>query len=100
MPSLYFMPSYVRNSKPSSRGGAGGSKVAKIVNNLKRDPFEIRPVRIAAHGPAVTHNMPCSVCWTNPAVADSGKFQPCWTCQSEGWELRKRKRPSRRIFHF
>lgn len=39
------------------------------------------------HGPIATHNMPCTTCSGRPAVyfTGSGQFDPCWTCQAEGW---------------
>lgn len=35
------------------------------------------------------HNFPCPVCAKSEAVYrfDLDVFGPCWTCQSEGWEL-------------
>jgi len=43
--------------------------------------------------PLATHNMPCAVCGTSPAVLDiaTGVFNPCWECQKRGWILQKRK---------
>lgn len=38
------------------------------------------------------HDMACAVCHVHPAVVDCQKltFAPCWECQQQGWELRKR----------
>lgn len=66
--------------------------VAKIVNKVKPTENKINPVIVKAHGPAVTHNMPCSVCWLKPAVAEGGVFQPCWECQKIGWKLSKKRK--------
>lgn len=45
-------------------------------------------------GPAAEHNMPCAVCGEKHAVLDcnTGVMQPCWTCQAEGYEIRKKNR--------
>lgn len=57
----------------------------------------LRPTVVTDGGPWADHDMPCAVCRTRPAVLDlaSGVFEPCWECQSDGWQLRKR----RRLFH-
>lgn len=42
------------------------------------------------------HNMPCPVCLSEPAVyvsnEDGTYFSPCKTCESEGFELKKKKK--------
>ena len=37
------------------------------------------------------HNMPCGVCGVNHAVisCNTGVFDACWECQSEGWSMMK-----------
>ena len=38
-------------------------------------------------GMVCEHNMPCAVCSVNHAVicCNNGVFEPCWSCQAEGW---------------
>lgn len=45
--------------------------------------------------PFCEHNMPCPVCgqWPAVLVMDTGVFEPCWECQSYGWQTLRRKRP-------
>lgn len=43
--------------------------------------------------PFATHNQPCAVCHTLPAVLimNSGIFQPCHRCRSDGWGLHRKE---------
>jgi hypothetical protein len=43
--------------------------------------------------PVAEHNMPCAVCRSRHAVLvlDKGVFEPCWECQSRGWQLKQRR---------
>lgn len=46
------------------------------------------------------HDIPCNVCWDNPAVFERNmtpgeytqSFQPCHKCQEKGWRLVKTKK--------
>lgn len=44
-------------------------------------------------GPWAEHDQACAVCSRNPAVLQlwDGVYQPCWSCQSQGWELKRRR---------
>lgn len=65
-----------------SHDGTGGGSVALH-----------RPHIVTDGGPWATHDMACAVCHENKAVIDvaTAIFSPCWSCQREGWEIRKRK---------
>lgn len=47
----------------------------------------LNTVEVHVHGPAAEHNMPCCVCGKKHAVLylSRGTFQPCWSCQEQGW---------------
>lgn len=49
--------------------------------------LETHKPTIIIEGPTATHDMACAHCHTKPAVYDlnSGKFQPCWSCQKKEW---------------
>ncbi len=54
-------------------------------------------------GLGADHDMACAVCHRYAAVLllDLGVFEPCWSCQTRGWQLRKRRwwqRPVRSFF--
>ena len=42
-------------------------------------------------GPWAQHNMPCAKCGKNKAIMQlwDGTFQPCRSCQREGWKTVK-----------
>lgn len=42
-------------------------------------------------GMVARHNYPCPVCRNKVAVLElhTGRFSPCWSCQSEGWRVTK-----------
>lgn len=44
-------------------------------------------------GPWADHNMPCAVCRQRAAVLNlnTGRFQPCWGCQEDGWETTRHR---------
>ena len=48
----------------------------------------LRPIGLGL----VNHDVPCYVCFDEPAVhyngsnASKSSFQPCWTCQERGWQ--------------
>ena len=54
----------------------------------------LEPTIITDGGPWADHNMPCAVCRALPAVLalNSGRFEPCWTCQRAGWRTVRRRR--------
>jgi Zn finger protein HypA/HybF involved in hydrogenase expression len=57
--------------------------------------LEMMKPKIHDHVLFAEHNMPCAVCWKESAVLQmqEGIFQPCWTCQSKGYRVvKKRKR--------
>ena len=41
--------------------------------------------------PMAEHDMACAVCLNQYAVyiLNTGEFQPCWKCQSLGWQTRR-----------
>ena len=41
--------------------------------------------------PFAEHDMACPVCSVNHAVLelDTGRFNPCWECQKEGWIMHR-----------
>lgn len=45
-------------------------------------------------GLVVSHDQACAVCLVVKAVYDLNTmmFQPCWSCQREGWRTVKRRR--------
>lgn len=47
------------------------------------------PKIVTDGGPWAKHDQACAVCYRRPAVLvlDTGLFQQCWSCQSEGWTL-------------
>jgi hypothetical protein len=51
-------------------------------------------------GMAATHNMPCSVCKVKHAVFSNGMFEPCWSCQEEGWTTIKMTKFERKWYEF
>ena len=53
---------------------------------------DLAPLEILDLGPAVQHNMRCAVCQEKHAVLNlnTGVFQPCWSCQAAGYEVRRR----------
>jgi hypothetical protein len=55
---------------------------------------DLAEIRLEVPGPFAIHNMPCAVCAVQPAVyfLDNGTFEPCWTCQEKGWQLRQKRR--------
>ncbi len=57
------------------------------------DYLPTRQPTIIDLGPAALHDMRCALCH-RPAVLDinDDTFQPCWQCQSEGWQLVKRRK--------
>ncbi len=57
------------------------------------DYLPTRQPTIIDLGPAALHDMRCALCH-RPAVLDinSDTFHPCWHCQSEGWQLVKRRK--------
>lgn len=64
--------------------------------------MDVRKPTIEVIGPMAIHDQACAACQDRKAVLDlsQGRFWPCWRCQSEGWELRKRpKRRWRRRTH-
>ena len=71
-----------------------GPKSQEELDQLQVDTKRkwFNPLKVRDIGPGVVHNMPCSVCWDSKAVLDlnTGMFQPCWTCQSKGYILKKR----------
>lgn len=52
------------------------------------------PVIVTDGGPWAEHDMACAVCHQRKAVLElhSGNFQPCWSCQSQGWMITRRRR--------
>ncbi len=59
------------------------------------EPLDVEmhvPVVITDGGPWAIHDQACAVCQERKAVIDlnTGHFQPCWRCQSIGWELVQR----------
>lgn len=56
------------------------------------EPLQPRIVPIAG-GLAVAHNMLCPVCRKNKAVYSVNRdvFEPCWSCQREGWSTAYKK---------
>lgn len=57
--------------------------------------MELAKIIVEPIGPGIhTHNMPCAVCRQNHAVFVSPgfRFEPCWGCQRDGWNLTQRKR--------
>ncbi len=66
--------------------GPGLIKTDEPVNDLAG-------IRFHNYGgaPAAIHNMPCPQCVKEPAVIQLDDrqhrptFQPCWSCQKEGW---------------
>ena len=62
----------------------------------------LQPTVITDGGPWAEHDMPCAVCRVRPAVLNLnvGMFEPCWTCQEQGFRLvykRRRLGDGRRI---
>lgn len=47
------------------------------------------PVIKTDGGPWAEHDYACMVCLERHAMLDlnTGMFQPCWTCQTDGWKL-------------
>lgn len=45
-------------------------------------------------GPWCHHNVACAVCGDRSAVMNLnlGVFEPCWSCQRNGWQLKHKKR--------
>jgi hypothetical protein len=39
--------------------------------------------------PVATHDHACAVCLKRPSVLNisTGRMDPCWGCQSEGWQV-------------
>ncbi|MFK5882887.1 MAG: hypothetical protein QM489_00950 [Candidatus Izemoplasma sp.] len=54
---------------------------------------KVKDVNVYLIGPAATHDYSCPICRSNHAVLDfsSGVMEPCWSCQSKGWGLIKKK---------
>ena len=48
-----------------------------------------KPVIFTDGGPWATHDHACAVCHVRPSVIDlnTGRFQPCWQCQGDGWRV-------------
>lgn len=70
---------------------------------MKRLPTHV-PTVITDGGPWAEHDQACAVCSTNAAVIDLnvGMYQPCWSCQGQGFALmfrRSRWRAWRRPRH-
>ena len=60
------------------------------------DAIEIIPIRqptIDNHVMFAHHDMPCPVCRSKHAVLNmnTGVFNPCWDCQSDGWKTEQKK---------
>lgn len=55
---------------------------------------KLADINLVIHGPVATHRMPCATCGQRPAVyiMNTGRFQPCWKCQREGWATVKRSK--------
>ena len=55
--------------------------------------MELAQIKVDDFGgaPVAEHNMPCSVCRVEKAVLDlgTGRFEPCWKCQSQGWRTER-----------
>lgn len=52
------------------------------------------PIIVTDGGPWAEHDVACAVCHERKAVLElaTGHFRPCWTCQSQGWVLARRRR--------
>jgi hypothetical protein len=74
--------------------GPGG-----VVYPLKVAPF---PVKVFIHGSGTVanHNYPCMVCREEKAMLDldSGLFQPCHQCASDGFKLVKSRRVKAKLW--
>jgi hypothetical protein len=64
--------------------------------------MKLLKIRVRSLGMAAVHNMPCAVCWLNPAVLHTNYriFEPCWPCQAKGWQTRKLSRFVRWLLRF
>lgn len=58
-------------------------------------PLALFRLEIHDSGMVANHNFPCPVCLNREAVycLNDGKFEPCWGCQKDGWELKKKWSP-------
>lgn len=59
------------------------------------DPVTLHePVIVTDGGPWAMHDYACPVCQERKAVIDlsAGHFQPCWSCQEDGWHVARRRR--------
>jgi hypothetical protein len=63
---------------------------------------DLAEIEVYVHdsGMLATHNMPCSVCKVKHAVLYSGMFEPCWSCQEEGWVTTKMIKFERKWYEF
>lgn len=56
--------------------------------------MEVRKPEIFTDGgPWAEHDQACAICHQRKAVLilNTYVFQPCWTCQSQGYEIRRKK---------
>ena len=62
--------------------------------------YELANICVHSDGLIALHNMPCACCLKNHAVyqCQDGNFQPCWSCQGEGWKIVKEK-PKRSLWY-
>ena len=55
--------------------------------------LKVKAVNVFMHdsGMIMTHDYSCPVCRAKHAVITAGIMQPCWSCQSDGYKITKRK---------
>lgn len=63
-----------------------------IANATDEWPLQLRLPQIVFYGPVADHDQACAVCHSRKAVynLNTGLFEPCWQCQSNGWRLTQR----------
>lgn len=69
---------------------------------LTDEERKLAPIEFEDHGILVKHNMPCAVCSRYVAVysTNTGKFDPCWKCQKEGWTTLRVTGWRRKLLHW
>ena len=88
MTSDAWNPNQCQGCKQTACKCPGAPATAVLVDYDNR-AVEKSPIEISYHDSLLvaSHNVTCAVCSTRSAVLDNntGRFLPCWRCQSEGW---------------